>query len=148
MTTYRLNLEAAQFPLLSYYFGPSVVIRTKSDNDYIVTDAYTGNAIANAEVGIAQPLYMHNVMPSSYGYESVGYRTEVRPAAGLAATGAYNRITLLRNRAEQRHYMSTAGLPLTHLLQLGTLMGLLTCASSMRVFTNTTLRRAHSSLLP
>ena len=108
MTTYRLNLEAAQFPLLSYYFGPSVVIRTKSDNDYIVTDAYTGNAIANAEVGIAQPLYMHNVMPSSYGYESVGYRTEVRPAAGLAATGAYNRITLLRNRAEQRHYMSTS----------------------------------------
>jgi hypothetical protein len=104
MPTYRLNVEAANFPLLSYWFGPSVVLRSNRDSDYVVTDSYTGNEIANKEIGICQPWYMHNVMPTSYGYESIGFRQEVAAPPNLASR-SYNRVIMLRNAAESRHYL-------------------------------------------
>lgn len=72
MANIRFNLKASKFPLLSSFFGPSVAIRANGDTDYVVTDAYTGTA-ANDEMGIAQPIYMHNVLPVSHGYQSVDY---------------------------------------------------------------------------
>lgn len=74
MAKVRFNLKSARFPMMSQYFGPSVAIRSNGDTDYIVTDAYSGSA-ANDELGIAQPIYMHNVVPVSHGYQSIDYET-------------------------------------------------------------------------
>jgi hypothetical protein len=74
MANYRFNLRAAKFPLLSNFFGPSVAVRSRGDSDYITTNAYTGSA-ADDDLGIPQPMYMHNVMPVSHGVQSIAYST-------------------------------------------------------------------------
>jgi hypothetical protein len=74
MAKVRFNVKASRFPMLSQFFGASVAVRSNGDADYVVTDAYTGTA-ANDEIGIAQPIYMHNVVPVSHGYQSVDYST-------------------------------------------------------------------------
>lgn len=76
MAKVRFNIKSAKFPLLSQFFGQSVAIRSNGDSDYIVTDAYSGSA-ANDELGICQPIYMHNVVPVSHGYQSVDYQTKL-----------------------------------------------------------------------
>lgn len=76
MAKIRFNLKSSKFPLLSAFFGPSVAIRSNGDTDYVVTDAYSGTS-ANDELGIAQPVYMHNVIPVSHGFQSVDYTTEL-----------------------------------------------------------------------
>jgi len=81
MSLIRFNLKSSKFPLLSHYFGPSVAIRSNGDTDYVVTDAYSGRA-ANDELGLAQPVYLHNVMPRAYGFQSIDYNTELDNSCG------------------------------------------------------------------
>ena len=76
MAKIRFNLKASKFPLMTAFFGDSVAIRSNGDTDYVVTDAYSGTS-ANDELGIAQPIYMHNVIPVSHGLQSVDYQTEL-----------------------------------------------------------------------
>jgi hypothetical protein len=102
--TFRLNLKAAHFPLTSYHFGRSVIVRNPDDTDYIVTDGYTGTA-ANYEMGIPQPLYMHNVLPVSHGLQSVGYKQEI---AAASQSYKFDRALVLRTKSEQQHLFSPA----------------------------------------
>jgi hypothetical protein len=80
--TFRLNCIAATFPLVSTFFGRSTMTRAPEDSNYVITNAYSGTQ-ADRDIGIPMPIYMHNVFPTSYGLQSVGF-TEVAPPA-LAA---------------------------------------------------------------
>lgn len=67
---YRANLKTASFAFLSELFGRSVIVR-KQDQNY-VTGLAPKEAI-DSSLGIPQVYYLHNVIPSEYGYKSVGY---------------------------------------------------------------------------
>lgn len=102
---FRCNIKAAHFPLLTNYFGRSVAVRSPDDGDYIVTDSFSGTA-ANDEIGIAQPIYMHNVMPASHGIQSVGYRQELDYS--LQNKTDFDQAVILRTKNEQQHILVPA----------------------------------------
>jgi hypothetical protein len=102
---FRCNIEAAHFPLLSSYFGRSVAVRSPDDGDYIVTDSFSGTA-ANDEIGIAQPIYMHNVLPVSHGLQSVGYKVELDNS--MLDNTDFDQAIILRTRNEQQHILAPA----------------------------------------
>jgi hypothetical protein len=106
MAKVRFNLKAAKFPMLSQFFGPSTSIRSNGDTDYIVTDAYSGVA-ANDELGIAQPVYMHNVMPVSHGYQSVDYKTILDNTCN--EQDSFDQIIQLEDYNGMNHLLSPAG---------------------------------------
>jgi hypothetical protein len=103
--TFRTNIEAAHFPLLTSYFGRSVAVRSPDDGDYIVTDSFSGTA-ANDEIGIIQPIYMHNVMPVSHGLQSVHYK--VRLDNGLLTNFDFDQAIILRTQSEHEHILAPA----------------------------------------
>lgn len=70
---FRLNVTAANFPLLSSLHGRSLLTKAPTDSNYVVTNAY-GGASADRDVGIPTFMYMHNVMPTITGVVSVGYK--------------------------------------------------------------------------
>jgi hypothetical protein len=102
---FRCNIKAAHFPLLSAYMGRSVAIRSPDDSDYIVTDSFSGTA-ANDEIGIAQPIYMHNIMPASHGLQSVGYKMELDESLGVNKD--FDQAIILRTKNEQQHILVPA----------------------------------------
>jgi len=72
---HRANLSDAQFPLISTFQGKTVIQPTIDQN-------YTSPPIGSKEdrdKGIPEALYLHNVMPSMYGYKSIAYN-ELVPA--------------------------------------------------------------------
>lgn len=106
MAKVRFNLKASRFPMLSQFFGPSVAIRSNGDTDYIVTDAYSGTA-ANDELGIAQPIYMHNVLPVSHGYQSVDYKTVLDNFCN--SQGDFDQVIQVEDFNGMNHMLSPAG---------------------------------------
>lgn len=70
-TSYRAMTQSATMPLLSALSGRTVMM-PQIDNPYVpgVSPDSTNNPI---DRGVAQIYYCHNVMPSTYGYQSVGY---------------------------------------------------------------------------
>lgn len=103
--TFRCNLKAANFPLLTSYFGRSVAVRAPDDSDYISSDSFTGTA-ANDEIGIAQVIYCHNIMPNSHGVQSVGYSVELDNS--LSNLSNFDQALILRSKSEQTHILSPA----------------------------------------
>ena len=77
MPVIRLHVKTAHIPTLSSHVGSNLAVRSRSDSDYIITDAYTGTA-ANEEIGISQIAYAHNVLPANFGVKSVGYEQRVK----------------------------------------------------------------------
>ena len=106
MAKVRFNLKASRFPMLSQFFGPSVAIRSNGDTDYIVTDAYSGTA-ANDELGIAQPIYMHNVLPVSHGYQSVDFKTVLDNFC--ENQGDFDQVIQVEDFNGMNHMLSPAG---------------------------------------
>lgn len=94
--TFRLNNTAATFPLVSTFFGRSTLTRAPEDSNYIITNAYSG-AQADRDIGIPMPLYMHNVMPTTQGLTSVGYKQVAPPTEG-----AFHEATILRTSEDSR----------------------------------------------
>ena len=103
MAKIRFNLKASKFPLVSAFFGPSVAIRSNGDTDYVVTDAYSGTA-ANDELGIAQPVYMHNVIPVSHGFQSVDYTTPLDNSC--AGQDGFDTLIPLKDFNDLNHMLS------------------------------------------
>lgn len=95
--TARFNLKSAAFPLLSELNGRSIITRAPEDTDYIVTDAYSGYP-ANRDIGIPQMMACENVMPTSEGYESVGFSSVFGPCPGV---NFVDRLFTLRTGTEQ-----------------------------------------------
>lgn len=77
--TYRANLSAVQIPLLSGEFGRSIIVK-QQDQNFIPT--VVSKADQDKDIGIPQAYYGHNVMPTSYGYKSIGYSLQI-PALGI-----------------------------------------------------------------
>jgi hypothetical protein len=69
---FRLNLTSAAFPLLSRYGGRSIYTRGRTDTNYVVSNGYSGT-YADRDMGIPMPIYMENVLPTTYGFKAVGY---------------------------------------------------------------------------
>lgn len=67
---YRGNLSSQSFPFLSEKHGRTIVIRGQDHN---FVQRVTPRESEPESVGIPQLFYCHNVMPTSEGYQSVGY---------------------------------------------------------------------------
>ncbi len=108
MPLLRYNVKSANFPLLSSFLGASISVRSNGDTDYVITDAYTGTQ-ANNEIGIAQPIYLHNVMPSNYGFQSIGYKhviaNYIAPSSNFTM---FDQAIILRSADEERYLLSPA----------------------------------------
>jgi hypothetical protein len=68
--TYRAHLAAEQFPLISEFQGPQV-ITSRTDHHY--SGSPFGQSAAIPDKGIPEAYYLQDVMPSKWGYKSVGY---------------------------------------------------------------------------
>lgn len=71
-TTYRVMTQSAVMPLLSSLSGRTVQI-PQYDQTY-VPGINPDGSMTPTDKGIAQIYYAHNVMPSTYGYQSIAYR--------------------------------------------------------------------------
>lgn len=80
---FRVNVTAANFPLLSSLHGRSLLAREAQDSNYVVVNQY-GGASADRDVGIPTFIYVHNVMPTIAGIASVGYKTVSNTADNTA----------------------------------------------------------------
>lgn len=74
---FRANTQTMTFPLLSELSGQSIIV-PQQDQTYIPgvsvpATASEGSSQVPADRGNPQIYYAHNVMPSTYGYQSVGY---------------------------------------------------------------------------
>lgn len=76
---YRANLQSMTFPLLSELSGRTV-INPQADNTYARFVSSDGQS--PIDTGIPQIFYCHNVMPSTYGWQSIRFNTEYLPPAG------------------------------------------------------------------
>lgn len=79
---YRANLQTMSFPLLSELSGRTI-INPQADNTYARFVSSDGQS--PIDIGIPQIFYCHNVMPSTYGWQSVRYNLQFAgpPVAGL-----------------------------------------------------------------
>lgn len=77
--TFRLNVTAAQFPFISTQAGASVIVKNQ-DTYYATPNAFSGET-ADKNLGIPQMTFCENVMPVSYGIQSVGFDEATEPFA-------------------------------------------------------------------
>lgn len=94
--TFRLNLGSAEFPLLNYLYGRSIVF-PQQDMHYIRPNAFSG-AEADKNIGIPQLLFCENVMPASYGYQSIAYDVAIQ----ASSVSDFDQAFYLRDAAENR----------------------------------------------
>lgn len=79
----RCNLASVLFPFATELWGRSIVI-PQYDQNYDRTTLNAPGVIIDK--GIPQVFYMHNCMPTSQGYQSIGYLPLIPPFPGGAAT--------------------------------------------------------------
>jgi hypothetical protein len=70
---FRANLQTTSFPLLSELSGRTIVV-PQQDQNY-VKGVSAADSQVPPDIGIPQIYYAHNVMPSTHGYQSVGFDT-------------------------------------------------------------------------
>lgn len=80
---FRGNLNAARFPLVSTFSGRTIIAPQYDQNFQKLANFSGGDQ--DRDIGIPQIFYMHNVMPTAEGLQSVGYFNAV-PALALTAT--------------------------------------------------------------
>lgn len=81
----RCNLSAARFPLLSDLGGRTIIL-PQYDQNFQKSAIFAG-ADQDRDVGIPQLFYVHNVMPTEAGFQSVGYEEVVVPFPGENSFG-------------------------------------------------------------
>jgi hypothetical protein len=97
---YRGNLSAESFPLLSDDVGRTVIIGQQDQN---FNRALTPSEDPTVRtIGIPQAYYMHNVMPTSYGYQSVSL-TDIGIPPNSSIT--FSDIWLVRSSTEEKVYI-------------------------------------------
>ena len=81
-TPYRANLQTMAIPMLSEYSGRTVIVGQQDQvfvsGVSIGSTAGASDSIAGvpSDRGVPQIYYAHNVMPSTYGLQSIGYNVE------------------------------------------------------------------------
>lgn len=81
-TSFRANTQSSVMPLLSD-LSTQTVIMGQQDQTF-VPNVNPSDQVSPVERGIPEMFYCENVMPSTYGYQSIGY-TQRFPAAPSAA---------------------------------------------------------------
>lgn len=99
-STYRGNLTAAEFPLLSELQGRNVIVGG-IDQNYSRQASSTKNK--DRDIGIPQVYYMHNVIPTDAGICSIAYTDIVTSPADTDST--FSKIYRLRDAAENVAYL-------------------------------------------
>lgn len=98
--TFRLNLLAADFPFLMDNYGRSIVY-PQQDMHYQRPNSFTGSE-ADKNLGIPQLIFCENVMPASYGLQSIAYSL----AVNRTNTTLFDQALYLRDSAENRTLFS------------------------------------------
>ena len=96
--TYRANLSAKIFPFISDNWGRTVIV-PQYDNTF--NRELSSQEDPDRDVGIPQAYYMHNVIPTSQGFQSVGYTTVL----AASASGTFTNIFLLTDAADNKAYL-------------------------------------------
>lgn len=95
--TFRGNLSAASFPLVSDFMGQTVVIG-QYDQNFQRRKQFSGED-SDLDIGVPQVYYCHNVMPVGQGFKSIAYKMVVRPHAGIFN---FKRVFLAKDPAERK----------------------------------------------
>lgn len=82
---YRANLGAKSWPLVSEFFGRSVIMGSATHDQNFNRQTYSSED-PDKDVGIPQVYYAHNVMATSQGLQSIGYVTLI---TGPSAYGRF-----------------------------------------------------------
>ena len=72
---FRVNLQGMTFPMLSELSGRTVIVGDR-DHTYVPELSVPRDGQVPVDRGIPQVYYAHNVMPSTYGFQSVGFDVE------------------------------------------------------------------------
>lgn len=99
--TYRANLTAAEFPLLSDLQGQNVIV-PGIDQNYSRQANSTKNR--DRDIGIPQAYYMHNVVPTDAGLSTVSMQVIVSPVVG--GDSSFGDIYTLRDVNENTAYFA------------------------------------------
>lgn len=84
---FRANIQTSIFPLLSQLSTQTVIVPER-DQTYI-PNVNPADSVAPVDRGIPQLFYAHNVMPSTYGFQSVGYIQQYPAVGAVAIDNAY-----------------------------------------------------------
>lgn len=114
MPTARLNTQVAFIPFLSTQLGPNVLQSSELDKQFVVRSSYVGRVQQDRDIGIPQPSYIENVLPTTHGWDSVTYTTKINGIAGAQfdqlinlKSGTENNI--LYSPAQGRNYINYSG---------------------------------------
>lgn len=139
---FRMNLQSKVFPLLTQLQGQTVIIPER-DQTY-VPNVNPNDDQNSVDRGIPGLLYAHNVMPSVYGWQSVGYLPRVlstlpnngtmdslvqfpRTTNGYSTLVTINRTTqrvCILNESGQWIQMSSPAVPADSILSVATVNGI------------------------
>lgn len=101
-TFYRGNLSSRAFPLSSRNFSRTVII-AGADQVNTPRQAQPGSEEFDDDRGIPQAYYMHNVMPSAEGFQSISYET--RAFSGVDGfSNVFYLLDILDNRVLFSHH--------------------------------------------
>lgn len=98
----RVNLGAAIFPFAVPLAGRTVIF-PQYDQNYI--KELVSTADADKDRGIPQSMYMHNVLPTAQGYQSIGYDKYIE---GLSGVTGFDTIYPIQNENLARFLFSPA----------------------------------------
>lgn len=110
----RLNTQVAFVPFLSTDLGRNVLHSTEMDKQFVVRSLYVGRLQQDKDIGIPQPTYIENVLPTSAGWDSVSYTTKIngRPGARfdkLINLKSGSETNILYSPAQGRNYVNYSG---------------------------------------
>jgi hypothetical protein len=99
----RINLAAAAFPLATELWGRSIMVPGLDENyeRVIVSPLDLGK-----DKGVPQIFYGHNIMPTTQGYQSVGYTKEI--AGIVPSPGQLDQVFTIQNNTGNRFLFSPA----------------------------------------
>lgn len=84
--TYRANTQSSLFPLLPSTSGQSVIVPERDQT--FVPDLNPSSQNNPVDRGVPQILWGDNIMPSTYGYQSVGFTTRASGNGSLSLMDA------------------------------------------------------------
>ena len=101
--TYRANLTAAEYPLLSDLQGRTIIL---ADIDQNYSRQANSARDKDRDLGIPQVYYMHNVVPIDAGLTSVGYQQIQKSPTTVNADYTFGDMFYLRDITENVVYLN------------------------------------------
>lgn len=99
--TIRVNISSVIFPFTKDLWGESVIVPQYDEN--YERGLPFGDTDLGKEKGIAMACYLHNVMPTTEGYQSIGFQTNI-PGDGVSTD--FDRVfPLLQSSPNDAHFL-------------------------------------------